>query len=552
MSCHSDRPSAETMPPPAAPEPLLALRDFCLSFGKNAAPTLRRLSLDVWPGETHALVGESGSGKSLTALSILRLIEGIRPVYSSGSIRFAGQELSTLDQSALERLRGSRIAMVFQEPMSSLNPVYPVGRQIMEPLLVHGKMKRPEARARALQLLVRTGIADAERQMDSLPHQLSGGQRQRVLLAMALACRPELLIADEPTTALDLANQAQVLDLIRDLQKESGMAVLLITHDLPMVRRIAHRVSIMHQGRVVESGATAEIFARPKEAYTRRLLDAVPKGVRNPRAGGPPLLELRQLACRFVVGHDWQGWRRRARLFPALDGVDLLVREGTTLGVVGESGSGKSTLALGILGLVPCEGAVLYHGRDRDYGLTELGSRAFRPLRRDLQIVLQDPFSSLSPRLSVADIIGEGLRVHHLGSNRAERQALVRQALADVELDPELAQRYPHEFSGGQRQRIAIARALVLRPRLLILDEPTSALDATIQKQVLELLKRLQERYELTYIFISHDLRVVRELANRIAVMRRGRVVEQNEADQIFAAPAHEYTRQLFEAAFQA
>ena len=436
--------------------------------------------------------------------------------------------------------------------MSSLNPVYPMSQQIMEPLLVHGKMKRPEARARALQLLVRTGIADAERQMDSLPHQLSGGQRQRVLLAMALACRPELLIADEPTTALDLAIQAQVLDLIRDLQKESGMAVLLITHDLPMVRRIAHRVSIMHQGRVVESGATEEIFARPKEAYTRRLLDAVPKGVRNPRPGGPPLLELRQLACRFVVGHDWQGWRRRARLFPALDGVDLLVREGTTLGVVGESGSGKSTLALGILGLVPCEGAVLYHGRDRDYGLTELGSRAFRPLRRDLQIVLQDPFSSLSPRLSVADIIGEGLRVHRLGSNRAERQALVRQALADVELDPELAQRYPHEFSGGQRQRIAIARALVLRPRLLILDEPTSALDATIQKQVLELLKRLQERYELTYIFISHDLRVVRELADRIAVMRRGRVVEQNEADRIFAAPAHEYTRQLFEAAFQA
>ena len=534
-------------------EPLLAVRDFSLAFAgenDNSTLALEQVRLDVFPGKTHALVGESGSGKSVTALSILRLIEEIATVRSSGSIVFAGQELTSLSQAQMRAIRGNRIAMIFQEPMTSLNPVYPVGKQLMEPLRLHRKMNKNQARERAISLLERTGIDDAARRLDSFPHQLSGGQRQRVLIAMALACEPELLIADEPTTALDVTIQDQILELIRDLQQESGMAVLLITHNLPMVEKIAHRVSIMHRGRMVEEGTVADIFKKPQKEYTRHLLAAVPRGVQQPRPGGPPLLELQDLSCRFTVGRAWQGVRRKPILFTAVSKVNLRLNKGTTLGLVGESGSGKSTLAMSILGLVPCEGAVRYHGAEREYDLARLSASEFRPLRRDLQVVLQDPFSSLSPRLSVARIIGEGLQVHGLGAGRAERLALVHEALRDVELDPAIAHRYPHEFSGGQRQRIAIARAIILRPRLLILDEPTSALDTTIQKQVLELLKGLQERYQLTYIFITHDLRVVRSLADTVAVMQKGRIVEQGAADQIFSHPQEPYTQRLFSAAF--
>ena len=534
-------------------EPLLALRDFSLTFvGENEDATLAldQVQLEVFPGKTHALVGESGSGKSVTALSILRLIEEIARVRSSGSIVFAGQELGNLNRAQMRAIRGNRIAMIFQEPMTSLNPVYPVGRQLMEPLRLHRNMSKLQARERAIALLERTGIDDAARRLDSFPHQLSGGQRQRVLIAMALACEPELLIADEPTTALDVTIQDQILELIRDLQEEFGMAVLLITHDLPMVQKIAHRVSIMYRGRVVEEGAVAEIFTRPQEDYTRHLLAAVPQGVQQSRAGGPLLLELKELSCHFTVGRTWQGLQRKPVLFTAVNEVNLRLNQGTTLGLVGESGSGKSTLAMSILGLISCEGEVLYHGAGQNHDLARLSTSEFRPLRRDLQVVLQDPFSALSPRLSVAQIIGEGLQVHRLGANREERLALVHEALRDVELDPAIAHRYPHEFSGGQRQRIAIARAIILRPKLLILDEPTSALDTTIQKQVLELLRRLQTRYQLTYIFITHDLRVVRSLADTVAVMQKGAIVEQGAADQVFAHPQQAYTQRLFNAAF--
>ncbi len=534
-------------------EPLLALRDFSLTFvGENEDATLAldQVQLEVFPGKTHALVGESGSGKSVTALSILRLIEEIARVRSSGSIVFSGQELGNLNRAQMRAIRGNRIAMIFQEPMTSLNPVYPVGRQLMEPLRLHRNMSKLQARERAIALLERTGIDDAARRLDSFPHQLSGGQRQRVLIAMALACEPELLIADEPTTALDVTIQDQILELIRDLQEEFGMAVLLITHDLPMVQKIAHRVSIMYRGRVVEEGAVAEIFTRPQEDYTRHLLAAVPQGVQQSRAGGPLLLELKELSCHFTVGRTWQGLQRKPVLFTAVNKVNLRLNQGTTLGLVGESGSGKSTLAMSILGLISCEGEVLYHGAGQNHDLARLSTSEFRPLRRDLQVVLQDPFSALSPRLSVAQIIGEGLQVHRLGANREERLALVHEALRDVELDPAIAHRYPHEFSGGQRQRIAIARAIILRPKLLILDEPTSALDTTIQKQVLELLRRLQTRYQLTYIFITHDLRVVRSLADTVAVMQKGAIVEQGAADQVFAHPQQAYTQRLFNAAF--
>ena len=534
-------------------EPLLALRDFSLTFvGENEDATLAldQVQLEVFPGKTHALVGESGSGKSVTALSILRLIEEIARVRSSGSIVFAGQELGNLNRAQMRAIRGNRVAMIFQEPMTSLNPVYPVGRQLMEPLRLHRNMSKLQARERAIALLERTGIDDAARRLDSFPHQLSGGQRQRVLIAMALACEPELLIADEPTTALDVTIQDQILELIRDLQEEFGMAVLLITHDLPMVQKIAHRVSIMYRGRVVEEGAVAEIFTRPQEDYTRHLLAAVPQGVQQSRAGGPLLLELKELSCHFTVGRTWQGLQRKPVLFTAVNKVNLRLNQGTTLGLVGESGSGKSTLAMSILGLISCEGEVLYHGAGQNHDLARLSTSEFRPLRRDLQVVLQDPFSALSPRLNVAQIIGEGLQVHRLGANREERLALVHEALRDVELDPAIAHRYPHEFSGGQRQRIAIARAIILRPKLLILDEPTSALDTTIQKQVLELLRRLQTRYQLTYIFITHDLRVVRSLADTVAVMQKGAIVEQGAADQVFAHPQQAYTQRLFNAAF--
>ena len=538
------------------PAPLLAIRNLSLAFLGDDNPqgrdqVLTDVCLDILPAATHALVGESGSGKSVTALSVLRLLEDVSRVRTSGQILFKDQDLLAMDRKKMLSIRGNQIAMIFQEPMTSLNPVYTIGNQLLEPLMQHQGLGRNDAREKAIQLLGRTGITQPELRVDAFPHQLSGGQRQRAMIAMALACRPALLIADEPTTALDVTIQQQILALIKDLQQEYSMAVLLITHDLPLVRKIADQVSIMHQGRVVEQGATATIFRAPAHAYTRQLLAAVPEGRPTPRPAAPPLLRLRNIRCDFVLRKGGPLFFGGARAtITAVDDVSLDIPRGGTLGIVGESGSGKSTLGMCLLRLVPCSGAISYAGRDREVTLSALSGRELRPLRRDLQIVFQDPFSSLSPRLSVAQIIGEGLKVHHIGGSSAERERLVAQALLDVDLKPEMLNRYPHEFSGGQRQRIAIARAIVLQPRLLILDEPTSALDMTVQAQIIDLLRRLQDRYGMTYIFISHDLRVIRCLANEIAVMQNGKIVENGPADTLFARPQQPYTRQLFKAAF--
>ena len=535
--------------------PLLDLDQFSLAFRDAEGrlfPVLDRIAFCIAKGETHALVGESGSGKSVTALSILRLLEETNDIQTSGSIFFEGQNLGMLDKPSIRAIRGNQIAMIFQEPMTALNPVYTIGNQLMEPLALHQRLGKKEAFERALHLLERTGIDHPQDRINSYPHQLSGGQRQRVIIAMALACQPRLLIADEPTTALDVTIQNQILDLIQGIQQEYGMSVLLITHDLPMVRKIAGTVSIMHGGCIVEQGSVAHLFTNPRKAYTRRLLAAMPDSVQQTRPGGEQLIAVNNITCAFTLKTGWTDWLRRKRpVFRAVDDVSLSLNAGTTLGVVGESGSGKSTLALCLLGLIRHDGQVFYLPEPGvSHCLSSLRGSQFRPLRKELQIVFQDPFSSLSPRMTIEQIIAEGLEVHGLGGTKAKRRLLVEQALRDVELDPALAGRFPHEFSGGQRQRIAIARAIILRPKLLILDEPTSALDMTIQKQVLELLQQLQDRYQLTYIFITHDLRTVRSLADHLAVMQRGRIVESGPAAALFANPQQEYTRRLFAAAF--
>jgi len=526
--------------------PLLAIRDLAVSFDTPGGEVraVRGVSLDIDAGETLALVGESGSGKSVTALSILQLLPYPPARHPSGSIRFRGQELLGAAEPVLRRVRGDRIAMVFQEPMTSLNPLHTIEKQVNEVLLVHKELGRATAHARTLELLRLCGLADAERRLNAYPHQLSGGERQRVMIAMALANDPDLLIADEPTTALDVTIQAQILRLLRDLQARFGMALLLITHDLAIVRKAARRVCVMTEGEIVEAGGTAELFERPRHPYTRRLLDAQPKG--PPPSGGeaaPVILAAQEVRVWFPIKAGLL--RRTVDHVKAVDGVSLAVREGHTLGVVGESGSGKTTLGLALLRLLRSRGRIQFRGRE----LEGLPSRVLRPLRREMQIVFQDPFSSLSPRLSVGQIVGEGLRVHRLGAP-AEQRALIERALREVGLDPETRDRYPHEFSGGQRQRIAIARALALEPRLLVLDEPTSALDVSVQAQLVDLLRELQARHRLAYVFISHDLRVVRALSDEILVMRAGRVVEHGPSERIFAQPAHPYTKALLAAAF--
>jgi len=524
---------------------LLRVEKLSTSFQSDSevSRVLHQIDLTIRRGETVALAGESGSGKSVTALSILRLLDP-EAAKISGRVDFDGQNLLSLSEERMRKVRGNRIAMIFQEPMTSLNPVYDVGTQVMESLIIHQGLGEKEARRRAIELLDRTGIPEPDSRLASFPHQLSGGQRQRVMIAMALACRPALLIADEPTTALDVTIQAQILALIDDLQQELGMAVLLITHDLNMVRKIAHRVNIMHQGRIVECGTTAEIFSSPQDPYTVHLLNSVPKGRPPEKPPTRPLIEIKDLYCHFPVKKGF--FRRTVGVIKAVDGVELTIPVGTTLGVVGESGSGKSTLGQCLLRLTGCHGSILYNGRD----LLKYDNRRMRPLRRELQVVFQDPYSSLSPRLTVEQIVAEGLQVHRIGSNRRERRQLVEKALAEVGLEAAMADRYPHEFSGGQRQRIAIARAVALEPKFLVLDEPTSALDMTIQAQIIELLKDLQQRFEMTYLFISHDLRVVRALADRVAVMLDGRIVERG-GGEIFDRPQHPYTQKLFKAAFE-
>jgi len=522
--------------------PLLAIHDLSVRFGANA-PAVDRVSLDVAEGETLALVGESGSGKSLTALSTVRLLPDSATV--SGSVRFEGREMAGADPATLRAVRGNDISFVFQEPMTSLNPLHTVEKQIGESLLIHQGLRGASARARILELLDQVGIPDPETRLKSWPHQLSGGQRQRVMIAMALANRPRLLIADEPTTALDVTIQAQILDLLADLQRRENLAMLFITHDLWIVRRVAQRVAVMQAGCIVETGPTARVFDAPEHSYTRKLLAAEPKGRPDPvPEGAEPLIEAARVRVWFPIRRGLL--KRTVGHVKAVTDIDLTLARGETLGIVGESGSGKTTLALGLMRLIRPVGRVVFQGRD----IATLPKSALRALRRDMQIVFQDPYGSLSPRMSVAEIVAEGLSVHGLRDpGQTEREA-VAEALTEVGLDPATMDRYPHEFSGGQRQRIAIARAMILKPRLLVLDEPTSALDMTVQTQIVDLLRDLQRRHGLGYLFISHDLKVVRAMAHRLIVMRAGEVVESGAATDIFDRPQTAYARALMAAAF--
>ncbi|MGI9400631.1 MAG: ABC transporter ATP-binding protein [Rhizobiaceae bacterium] len=528
-------------------EPILQVRDLSVAFSQGGKTNLAvdHVSFEISKGETLALVGESGSGKSVSALSILKLLPYPAASHPSGTIHFKGEDLLDNDESDLRRVRGDDITMIFQEPMTSLNPLHTIERQIGEILQVHRGMSDREARERVLELLHQVGIQNPERRLGAYPHQLSGGQRQRVMIAMSLANDPELLIADEPTTALDVTVQAQILELLAKLQRERGMAMLFITHDLAVVRKISDRVCVMQAGKIVEQGPTAQIFEKPQEAYTKRLLEAEPKG-------SPP--DIDKTAPVVMKGDDIKVWfpikrglmRRTVDYVKAVNGIDVTVRSGQTLGVVGESGSGKTTLGLALVRLISSEGKIRFEDKEID----QYSFRQMRPMRDQVQVVFQDPFGSLSPRMSVADIIEEGLRIHASELSPEERDQRVIKALQEVGLDAESRHRYPHEFSGGQRQRIAIARAIVLNPRFVMLDEPTSALDMSVQAQVVDLLRDLQKRHNLAYMFISHDLKVVRALANEVIVMRNGEVVEHGPAEQIFDDPQTDYTKALMAAAF--
>jgi microcin C transport system ATP-binding protein len=527
--------------------PLLSVQDLSVAFRQGGRDSLAvdRVSFHVNPGETVALVGESGSGKSVSALSVLKLLPYPSAHHPSGQVLFKGRDLMALSEDEMRAVRGDDITMVFQEPMTSLNPLHTIERQVGEILKLHRGLNDRDARKRTLELLDLVGIRDAANRLDAYPHQLSGGQRQRVMIAMALANEPDLFIADEPTTALDVTVQAQILKLLAELKSRLNMAMLFITHDLGIVRKIADRVCVMWKGKIVEHGPVAEVFANPQHPYTQRLLAAEPKGRANPvRESAPTIVEAGPLKVWFPIKRGFL--QRTAGHVKAVDGVSIRVREGETVGVVGESGSGKTTLGLAILRLISSEGPVVFLGKRLD----GLRSGEIRPMRKNLQVVFQDPFGSLSPRLSVAEIVEEGLLVQERGLSYAERRDVVARALHDVGLDPATMDRYPHEFSGGQRQRIAIARAMALEPRFVMLDEPTSALDMSVQAQIVELLRDLQRRRNLAYMFISHDLKVVRALANHVIVMQNGRVVEEGPAERIFAAPETDYTRALFAAAF--
>ncbi|WP_449256960.1 ABC transporter ATP-binding protein [Bosea sp. (in: a-proteobacteria)] len=526
--------------------PLLSVEDLSVAFRQGGQETLAvdHVSFAMDKGETVAIVGESGSGKSVSALSILKLLNYPAAHHPSGKVLFKGQDLIAADEEAMRKVRGNDITMVFQEPMTSLNPLHTIQKQIGEILELHKGLRGEKARARTLELLGLVGIRDAASRLDAYPHQLSGGQRQRVMIAMALANEPDLLIADEPTTALDVTVQAQILRLLKELQGRLGMAMLFITHDLGIVRRIADRVVVMLKGKVVEEGPVADIFADPQHPYTKRLLAAEPKGRPEPiPADAATLLEAGPMKIWFPIKSGFL--RRVTGHVKAVDGISVKVREGETLGVVGESGSGKTTLGLAILRLISSEGPIVFLG-DRIDGLS---SQQVRPKRKDLQVVFQDPYGSLSPRMSVAEIVAEGLGVQQKGLSYAARREIVAQALADVGLDPAAMDRYPHEFSGGQRQRIAIARAMALDPKFVVLDEPTSALDMSVQAQIVDLLRGLQAKRKLGYLFISHDLKVVRALSHRLVVMQNGKVVEEGPAEEVFARPREAYTQALLAAA---
>src|SRR6266496_2893319 len=528
-------------------EVLLSIRDLSVAFrnGERELLAVDRVSFDIKPRETVALVGESGSGKSVTALSILKLLPASAR-HPSGSIRFKGRELMRLPEREIRHVRGNDITVVFQEPMTSLNPLHTVERQIAEVLDLHAGVTGPTARARVIELLGQVGIPDPESRLASYPHQLSGGQRQRVMIALALANEPDLLIADEPTTALDVTVQAQILALLAEIRARLGMSLLFITHDLGIVRRIADVVCVMKSGKIVEQGPVEQVFTAPKHPYTRDLLAAEPKpDPAPPRPTAPVVMKADDLKVWFPIKRGLL--RSTVGHIKAVDGVSLAVRKGETLGVVGESGSGKTTLGLALLRLISSNGPIVFLGSN----IQGLRFKAMRPFRRDMQIVFQDPFGALSPRMSVGDIVAEGLSVHQPGLSEQERETRVIKALRDVGMDPATRFRYPHEFSGGQRQRISIARAVVLEPNFVVLDEPTSALDMLFQAQMVDLLRELQRKRDLTYMFISHDLRVVASLASHLIVMRHGKVVEEGPASELFKNPKTDYTRALFAAAFR-
>ncbi|RWK97635.1 MAG: ABC transporter ATP-binding protein [Mesorhizobium sp.] len=528
--------------------PLLSVRDLSVVFAQEGRQSMAvdHISFDIAKGETVALVGESGSGKSVSALSVLRLLPYPAASHPSGKILFQGADLLAADEKALRRVRGNKITMIFQEPMTSLNPLHTIEQQIVEVLTLHQGLRDRQAKARTLELLNEVGIREPEKRLDAYPHQLSGGQRQRVMIAMALANEPELLIADEPTTALDVTVQAQILELLAELKSRKGMSMLFITHDLGIVRKIADRVCVMTKGKIVETGPTKEIFASPQHSYTRHLLAAEPKG-KPPaaNAAASPVMTGQDIKVWFPIKKGF--FRRTVDNVKAVDGIDVTVRAGQTLGVVGESGSGKTTLGLALARMISSTGTIRFNGRD----INELSFNAMRPLRRELQIVFQDPFGSLSPRMSVSEIIEEGLKIHEPKLSPDERDKRIVDVLGEVGLDPATRNRYPHEFSGGQRQRIAIARAMVLNPRFVMLDEPTSALDMSVQAQVVDLLRSLQAKHDLAYLFISHDLKVIRALANDVIVMRNGRIVEAGPSEQIFERPQTDYTKALISAAFR-
>ena len=529
------------------PDNLIEVRDLAVEFvsGDQRQRVVEGVSFDIRKGETLALVGESGSGKSVTAHSILRLLPYPIASHPAGSISYAGQDLLHMSEAKLRSIRGNRIAMVFQEPMTSLNPLHSIEKQINEVLRLHKGLSGKAATARTLELLDLVGIPEPRKRLKAYPHELSGGQRQRVMIAMALANEPQLLIADEPTTALDVTVQLKILELLKDLQARLGMALLLISHDLNLVRRIAHRVCVMQRGKIVEQASCEELFRAPQHPYTQELLGAEPRGEPAANPPGATMLSVEDLRVWFPIKKGLL--RRTVDYVKAVDGINFSLPQGQTLGIVGESGSGKSTLGLAILRLIGSQGAINFRGE----ALQGLSQHAIRPFRRQMQVVFQDPYGSLSPRMSVSQIVGEGLQIHGMGTEAEQEQAII-DALLEVGLDPATRHRYPHEFSGGQRQRIAIARALVLKPQLILLDEPTSALDRTVQRQVVELLRSLQSKYNLTYLFISHDLAVVRALSHQLMVVKQGQVIEQGPAEQIFAAPQQTYTRQLLEAAFMA
>ncbi len=528
-------------------KPLLSVRDLSVAFRQNGEERISvdRVSFDIAEGETIALVGESGSGKSVSALSILKLLPYPAASHPSGEVIFNGKDLMKASEPELRRVRGNDVTMIFQEPMTSLNPLHTVERQIAEILKMHQGMGDQAARKRTLELLHEVGIREPEKRLASFPHQLSGGQRQRVMIAMALANKPKLLIADEPTTALDVTVQAQILELLAELKASQGMSMLFITHDLGIVRKIADRVCVMSKGKIVEAGPTKEIFESPQHDYTKHLLAAEPKGE-------PPAADLN--AKTVMEGKDVRVWfpikkgflRKTVDHVKAVDGIDVQLRAGQTLGVVGESGSGKTTLGLALSRMISSKGEIRFDGRD----IAQFSFKDMRPLRREMQIVFQDPFGSLSPRMTIADIIAEGLLVHEPKLSADNRDERVVSALNEVNLDPETRFRYPHEFSGGQRQRIAIARAMVLNPKFVMLDEPTSALDMSVQAQVVDLLRALQKKHDLAYLFISHDLKVVRALANDVLVMRNGKAVEYGTSKEVFANPKTDYTKALMAAAF--